>query len=90
MSDSKSQSMLLNVSMLSMPAAIRLSIFYTVLWITDRHPGPTHPDQYPFQPTVTIFFPENFNILSKIFKVMTPMTLKEKRKNTDWHRSEHK
>jgi hypothetical protein len=61
MPDSKSQSMLLYVSM---PPAIPvpLSIFYPMLWIPDGHPGPADsdmdpaPDPYPFQPNVKFYY----------------------------------
>jgi hypothetical protein len=50
----------------------------------DRHPEPADPDQgpepsselYTFQPNVqinNILFPENFNLLSKILKIITLM-----------------
>ncbi len=51
----------------------------------DQHPWPADPDSdpdpdsypnmYSFQPIVrkNILFPDNFNMLSKIMKIMTPM-----------------
>jgi hypothetical protein len=59
--------------------------------VPDPHPGPVDPEQdqdqdpdpdpYQFQTNVKInsinftFAPENFNLLSKIFKIFTPMTM---------------
>jgi hypothetical protein len=47
----------------------------------DRHPGHAYPDtaipdRYKFQASVFFnFFPENFNMLSKIHMIMTPLPL---------------
>jgi hypothetical protein len=51
----------------------------------DRHPGPADPDMdpdlSPFQSyvqTKSNFFQKNFNMLSKILKIMAPRTLLRK------------
>ncbi len=57
----------------------------------DRHTGPAELNQepdlylYPFQPNVKlayrVLFPQNLKILSKISKILTPMTLTRKKKD---------
>ncbi len=50
---------------------------------SDRQALDADPDPYLFQPNVNYgFFPENFNIVSKIFKLWHPMTLMRKVKQT--------
>jgi hypothetical protein len=36
------------------------------------------------------FYPDNFNILLKILKIMTPMTMMRRKNNVNWHRCELK
>ncbi len=57
----------------------------------DRHTGPANLDPepdldlYPFQPNVKltyrVLFPQNLKILSKISKILKPMTLTRKKKD---------
>jgi hypothetical protein len=56
----------------------------------DRYPGladpdPADPDRYKFQAGSTCifdFFPEHFNMLYKILKIMTPFSLMRKKKHS--------
>jgi hypothetical protein len=47
--------------------------FGIMLPVAEPDPGPADPDPNTFQNY--IFFPENFNVLSKILKIMTPIPL---------------
>ncbi len=55
---------------------------FLLIRVADSDPDPdpvlVSPGPYPFQPNVKInyAFPEDFHELSKILKIMTPMTLR--------------
>ncbi len=57
-----------------------------VRYLGHADPDPAGPDRYLFQAKDTddklYFFPENFNMLSKILKIMTPLTLMRKIKHS--------
>jgi hypothetical protein len=69
----------------------RIGIIFTD---PDLHPGSADPDLDPnlFQPNIKLnylyslklLFPENFNPLSKILKILTPMTLTRKIEQPVW------
>jgi hypothetical protein len=65
----------------------------TSVWIrSDRHHFLPDPDPCPFQPNGkrNYFFPENFKIMSKILKIMTPMMLTSRVTSTAVNKSPKK